>query len=666
VITADDVYAAFVDAGPTGLAMAAITRLHKADPDRPRALPTERAAAGRHIRALLDAHAIEEVAKGRWRAAAGPDWTPGDPTAIRRSRPVPQARQALPADQFAAASPQPQSNPEATLTQPVDPALLQYADPDERRALGLYLVQHSDDWRTWIPALFPQFATRGFAPHHEEFWNHVWSIEAQRRPRPYVLIWGRGAAKSSSMEMAVVALAARRRRRYCWYISSRQQQADDHLTSIGAMLQGSTLAAAYPNLADRRVDKFGHSQGWRRNRLWTADGFVADALGLDVAVRGVRVEEQRPDLICLDDIDLASDTPAAIGKKIRAITRDILPAGTTDVAVLAGQNLIHSESIFAQLASTGKPGQPEPATFLADRVVAGPIPAIYDLEVEHRTTGDGRTRCVITGGTPSWPARGLAPEQDLIDTIGYAAYAAECQHEDPDLRGGWFDHLDFSDSGPIRIAEALLPEMVRTAVVVDPAVTSTDKSDSCGIVVMSLGRDRRFYTQWAWEQVASPAEAMRVAVTAAIEFGAQAVVVETDQGGDTWQLAFETVRGAVVEELIADNAGEIPDGLFLPRFEQAKAGSTGMSKRERIAKLRVDYEIGPRIRHVAGGAHALEKGLRRFPLFKPYDVVDAAWHARNWLGGKGRGDLPVGGRTRTRAARGVLPSFSPSSLPGAH
>jgi hypothetical protein len=662
VITADDLYQAIHHAGPDGLPMAAVNQLHKVDPARPRVLPTERAAAGRHLRLLLDAATIETVRKGRWRAIAGPDWTSGDPTPHRATQPVPQARQALPPDDAAAAAP---PRPPVGAAPLVDPTLLAYADPDERRALALYIAQNTDDWRAWVPALFPQFASQPFAPHHENLWEHVWSIEANKRPRPYVVIWARGAAKSSSMEMAVVALAARQRRRYCWYVSSRQQQADDHLTSIGAMLQGATLAVAYPKLADRRVDKFGHSQGWRRNRLWTADGFVADALGLDVAVRGVRVEEQRPDLICLDDIDLASDTPAVIEKKIRAITRDILPAGTTDVAVLAGQNLIHSESIFAQLASTGQPGQPDPATFLADRIVAGPIPAIYNLEVEHRISSDGRTRCVITNGTPSWPARGIGPEQDLIDTIGLPAYAAECQHEDPDLRGGWFDHLDFTDSGPIRIAEVLLPDLVRTVVVVDPAVTSTDKSDSCGIVVMSLTRDRRFAVQWAWERIASPADAMRVAINAAIEYGAEAVVVETDQGGDTWKLAFETVRKAVVDEMIADNDDEIPDGLFLPRFEQAKAGSTGMSKRERIAKLRVDYDVGPRIIHVGAGAHVLERGLRRFPLYKPFDCVDAAWHARNWLGKQGRGDLRAGGKVKTRAAKGALPQFSPQSLPGA-
>lgn len=628
MITADDVYQAILATGPEGLAMAAITQLHKADPARPKVNFTERAAAGRHIHALLDAGAVEAVAHGVWAAVAGPDWSSGDPSSQRAANPAPQARPGvdLPTDQHRAITARPRTSrpPDGPLpVVPLDPALLEYATDEERLAWAVYQVTHTDDWRTWATSCFPQYATRPFAPHHEEFWEHVWAVERGRRSRPWVSIWSRDGAKSANVEMAVAALGARGQRRYGLYVGARQLAADDHLVSIGGLVTSPVFAATYPQMADRKVDKYGHSQGWRRNRLWTASGFVIDALGLDVAIRGIRLEEQRPDLIIFDDIDHEGDTPGTIEKKMRAITRAIIPVGSPDVVVIAVQNLIHSESIFARLASTGQPGEPDPATFLADRIVSGPIPAVYDLEYEDRTGPGGRPRVVITGGSPSWPGKGLEAEQGHLDNVGISAYLAEYQHEEPDLRGGMFDHLDFTDHGPIRIPEALVPALKRTIVTVDPAVTSTDKSDSCGIVVAALGADRVVYVLWAWEQVASPTEAMRVAITSAIEFGATTVVVETDQGGDTWKTVFSTVLKAVVDDLVVDNGGEIPDGLFLPRFDHEKAGSIGDSKRARIQRMRVDYEVGPRIRHVGGGAHVLERGLRRFPLYKPYDVVDA-------------------------------------------
>lgn len=653
--TVDDVYQAICAAGPEGLGITAVNNLHKEDPDRKRVLPTERAAAGRHLRALMDAGAVEAVKHGVWAATAGPDWRSGDKTAERAAKPAPQYRPKEPA----AARVEPEPGVVS-----LDPELLEYASPEERLAYHVYQVLHAEDWRTWVTNAFPQHTTRPFAPHHEEFWEHIWSIKRGVRPRPEVDIWSRDGAKSSNVEMAVAALGARGQRKYGLYVGARQLAADDHLVSIGSLLVSPVFAAAYPTLADRKVDKFGHSQGWRRNRLWTANGFVIDALGLDVAIRGIRLEEQRPDLIIFDDIDHEGDTPGTIEKKIRAITRSIIPVGSPDVAVIAVQNLIHPESIFARLASTGQPGEPDPATMLADRHVSGPIPAVYDLEYEERIGDDGRPRIVITGGTPSWPGKGIEAEQGHLDNVGISAYLAEYQHQEPDLRGGMFDHIDFSDRGPIRIAEALLPPLLRTVVTVDPAVTSTDKSDSCGIVVASLGSDRCVYVLWSWEQVSSPANALRVAITAAIEFGAEAVVVETDQGGDTWRIVFESVLKTIVDELRVDNDGEVPDNLVLPRFDHEKAGSTGDSKRARIQRMRVDYEVGPRIRHVGGGAHVLERGLRRFPLYKPFDCVDAMFWARHWLGKKG-GDLPHGGRVRARAARGTLPQPSPSVLPGA-
>jgi len=38
------------------------------------------------------------------------------------------------------------------------------------------------------------------------------------------------------------------------------------------------------------------SKGWRRNRLRTASGFTIVAIGLDTAARGVKLDEDRPDL----------------------------------------------------------------------------------------------------------------------------------------------------------------------------------------------------------------------------------------------------------------------------------------------------------------------------------------------------------------------------------
>lgn len=280
-----------------------------------------------------------------------------------------------------------------------------------------------NEWREWFRHVFPSITE--FAPHHERFWKWVWSIDADSRPHPFVAIWPRGGGKSSSAEIAAVALAARGIRRYILYVSGTQEQADKHLDAIAAILESPEVERYYPEMAERALNKFGSSRGWRRNRLTTAAGVVIDAVGLRTGARGVKFEQQRPDLIILDDVDELDDSPEMTAKKIETFTKTIMPTGGDSPATLAIQNLIIPDGLFARLA----PDAEEPATFLADRIVSGPIPAVRNLEY---TEADGRV--TITGGDATWPGQSLDVCQQQINDWGIDAFLAEAQHN-PRARG---------------------------------------------------------------------------------------------------------------------------------------------------------------------------------------------------------------------------------------
>jgi hypothetical protein len=454
---------------------------------------------------------------------------------------------------------------------------------------------------SWLTRYFPGHVRAGFAPHHEAFWAWVWAIRAGFRPQPFVAIWPRGGAKSTSAELAVVSLSARGVRRYVLYVCETQDQADDHVANIASLLEQPGVARDYPRLGSRLLGKFGNSKGWRRNRLRTASGFTIDAIGLDTAARGVKLEDQRPDLLVLDDIDAESDEHAITAKKIRTLTRKLMPAGSSDLAVLAIQNLVHPDSVFAQLAD-GR------AEMLADRIVSGPVPAVRDLAYEQ---GKGGFR--VTGGTPSWAGQDLTVVQGQIDTWGLSAFLAEAQHEVEAPAGGMFDHLDFE-----HCTWDELPSLVRVVVWVDPAVTNTDASDSQGLQADGLGIDGKVYRLFSWEDRTSPQDALKRAILKAYELHAGHVGVETDQGGDTWE--------SVYREALREALEEHPElrALPAPRFTSAKAGAGHGPKAHRASRMLVDYEHD-QIVHVLGTHTVLEKALRRFPRTKPYDLVDASY-----------------------------------------
>lgn len=488
-----------------------------------------------------------------------------------------------------------------------------------------------DHWADWLRLFFPRHAVHPFARHHAELWEWAQAITAGQRPSPFVEILARGGAKSTSAEMACVYLGARRARRYGWYISETQDQADDHVMNIAGMLEADTVAQHYPKLSERRVGKFGNQRAWRRNRLWTADGFVIDALGLDVASRGVKLEEMRPDLMVFDDLDRQSDGPEIVAKKIRTMTRSILPAGTSDVAVLAIQNLIHDQGIFARLAGLAD----EPADFLADRIVSGPHPALMDAAYEQR---DGRW--YIVGGTPTWEGQDVEACQRMIDTYGLSAFKVECQHEVDRLEGALFGEVAFRYCHPDQV-----PDLIRTAVWVDPAVSDTDESDSHGIQADGLAEDGTIYRQHSWEGITSPLDALRRAILTALRLGADHVGVETDQGGDTWRSVYKQA----CESLTADeDYPEITKEIRMPTFRSQKAGSGHGPKVERASRQLADYELG-RIVHVIqpDGSHTtLERALRRFPVRKPHDLTDATYWS--WF------DLRRFGTATVPAARPIV------------
>jgi hypothetical protein len=264
------------------------------------------------------------------------------------------------------------------------------------------------DWQAWLTEHFPSYVSAPFAARHEALWEWVWAIQYGERPLPYVGIWPRGGAKSTSAELACVAVATRKSRRYGWYICETQDQADDHVANAAALFE----AAGF----DRAVNKYGTSKGWRRNRIRTPN-FTLDALGLDVARRGAKLDEQRPDWMVIDDVDSEEDTPLITEKKIRTLTKKLLPAGTPDLAVLAIQNLVHAHSIFSRFID-GR------ADFLTDRIVSGPYKAVEGLEY---TTVNGEPR--ITGGMPTWEGQDLPVCEQQMRTWGIAAFLSESQQE---------------------------------------------------------------------------------------------------------------------------------------------------------------------------------------------------------------------------------------------
>jgi hypothetical protein len=322
------------------------------------------------------------------------------------------------------------------------------------------------------------------------------------------------------------------------------------------------------------------------------------------------VEEQRPDIIIIDDVDELFDKFQTTTKKIKTLTQTVMPAGSFDCAIIFIQNLIHADSIASMLYD-GR------ADFLTDRIVSGIHPAVENLIVEQK---DGRH--IVTGGRATWEGQNLKTVQNQIDTWGYSSFMQESQHE-VDKSDGLWSHIVFR-----HIEKSKLPLFIRTAVWVDPAISSTDQSDSMGISAGGITKTGQVVGLYWWEAITSPEDAIERAIMKAIEIKSTTVGIETDQGGDTWLSVYKRSLAKVRKKLFRQLPKKQYNEIVFPGFESAKAGGTDErtgraygSKVERNSKMLSSYENGEVI-HMVGTHVTIEKALYRFPK-APLDVADS-------------------------------------------
>lgn len=185
---------------------------------------------------------------------------------------------------------------------------------------------------------------------------------------------------------------------------------------------------------------------------------------------------------------------------------------------------------------------------------------------------------------------------------------------------------------------------------VDPAVTTGEKSDLTGIVVVGTSHEGNVHVLGDHTMKASP-DQWALAVWAAVAaYGAMAVIVEDNQGGDMvehvlmqgWRAFQDAYRFSRSAEVAMQSAGEISKHLsrpvgVMPGIKRVHPSGPNQGKWLRAQPLRLLYEQG-RVRHVVEpGSNMLERIEEQLSTWtgekgeKSPDRVDALVHGVNYL-----------------------------------
>lgn len=427
------------------------------------------------------------------------------------------------------------------------------SDLDEFERETILRLQ-SEPWQTTVDLLWGDIFTKSFAPFQEAAWDWAEEILPGESHDPLVTIWARAAAKSTTAETILAWLGIMGRRSYGWYVCATQASANDHLQSISQLLTAPGVDKYFPSMSNRKMTKFGKAQGWRGDRLVTGRGFAVDAIGLDTAIRGRRIDDMRPDFIILDDIDEQYDTPDATNKKIDFISKKIILAGAPHVIVYGAQNLITSTGMFAQLADgTSK--------ILKNAVISGPIPAIDNLIID-----DG----VIKSGKATWPSvLGLKQCQNLIDNIGQTAFMVECQHDVHQAEGAlWTREIIHYSDLPNHIDEYCIG--------IDPAMSNAKTADETGIYVSAISDDNIYVVeQYSGRHHVNKIK--QIAYDLWVKFQCE-IHIEVDQGGQ-WLVEALQVEGVPANMIIPEKSGGVSKrGRAQPLADRSKERKLFLTK----------------------------------------------------------------------------------------
>lgn len=370
-------------------------------------------------------------------------------------------------------------------------------------------------------------------------------------------------------------------------------QAKKHLSSFKRELEANPLLQAdFPDLCVPLKRRGNMTVSDTQDLYQAQSGFVFAAGGADVSVLGMKVEDKRPDLLILDDLepDEASYSLYQMEQRRGTLTDAILPLNIRARVILAGTvtmpGSITHQLVKAAAAQRGELPEDEIEEWIATEKfkVHHYKPIIVDDEGAEQSLWPEK-----------WP-------MEWLNSVRHTRSFAKNYENDPlAVDGQYWTREDFT-YGSLPCAITILS--------VDGAVTDKKKSDFTGLAVVGAtphqpGDPRRRAEVKYAIGVKLLGKALRAKILQILEMYPEIsiILVESNQGGELWREVMHDMPVKVV--------------LF----------SNSEPKEVRAGKVHALYQrIPSRVLHTQRLQQA-EENMVGFPKLKHDDIVDAVGNA---------------------------------------
>jgi hypothetical protein len=384
----------------------------------------------------------------------------------------------------------------------------------------------------YLPHLLKSPETGGeitWADTHLAFarYGRSWIRDGGLRADRHVFVAPRDSAKSTwFFKILPLWAAAHRHKQFIAAFSSSSAQAESHLKGFKNELDTNRLLQAdFPKLCRPMRRPSGVNVSDTQGMLFTSSQFSFAAKGIDADILGmVDPVNRRPQVLILDDIEPDETNYSAYQSRGRLMTMldTILPMNERAHVALVGTVTMAGSIIHQLIQSKLEPGNDTPNWIEENKFQVHYFAPILDTE-------DGGRRSVWPG---KWPLEYLT---SIEHTRGYAKNFLNL----PVSTDG-----DYWTPQDIRYRDV---EATSACLSIDPAVTNTKKSDFYGIAIVAFQAPKkdgngkivelpRAAVRHARAVRLSPAGLRTLALQLLADYPEiGVVVVETNQGGDTWK-----------------------------------------------------------------------------------------------------------------------------------
>lgn len=364
--------------------------------------------------------------------------------------------------------------------------------------------------------------------------------------------------------------------------SDSAAQAEGHLMTFKNELDSNEyLKADFPDLCKPLTSSYtGRPVAQSANRIVQSNGFIFDANGIDTNSLGKKFNNQRPDLIILDDIEKGEKNYSEYQatRQRDTVFDDIAPMNMKARMVFVGTTTMPG-SIMDQFRKYAEGYEDPDLKWIKEQnVQVHYFPAILQSD-------DNTERSI-------WPDKwSLEWLQSQRHTRTFAKN---------------FMNKPMSTDGQFWTVEDVLidedtEEFGNTILSIDPAVTKNKVSDYTGIAVLSRATSpdgkSRIYVRHAEQFKGSPEALAERATLLADLYGIGVIFVEVNQGGDLWKSVLKDIP-AKYRSIHQKLSKEVRAGKALNYYQQDK------------------------VRHTQHFP-VLEEQMYSFPKLKHEDVLDA-------------------------------------------